>query len=89
MKEYLGSRMLMLSRFTKCSNERITEPLNEPAAPARDWADCRLRIPLFVLAVWLQRGRAERIEEAITYEPEPVHPVTRFCGGDEMRKRGW
>ena len=45
-------------------------------------------IPLFVLAVWLQRGRAERIEEAMHYEPEPLRDG-RFATPDELRKRGW
>jgi hypothetical protein len=43
----------------------------------------------FVKDVMSGRDRAKRIEEAIPYNPEPVHPVTRFCGGGEMRKRGW
>jgi hypothetical protein len=48
-----------------------------------------LLVVAFVLDVMSGRDRAKRIEEAIPYNPEPVHPVTRFCGGDEMRKRGW
>jgi hypothetical protein len=48
-------------------------------------------LPLFIIALLITDwGRAERIEEAIAYEPEPgCHPDTRFCAGDEMRKRGW
>ena len=33
-------------------------------------------------------GRAERIEEALKYDPAPA-PVTRFCTAEEMRERGW
>lgn len=48
-----------------------------------------LLVLLFALAAWIQGSRAERVEEAIKYEPDPAYPITRFCTAEEMRKRGW
>jgi hypothetical protein len=43
---------------------------------------------LIVFALY-DDSREERIEEALKYEPDPAHPVTRFCTAEEMRKRDW
>jgi hypothetical protein len=51
-------------------------------------APCGLLIALVVLAVLLGRDRAERIEEAMEYDPKPLRDG-RFATPDELRKRGW
>jgi hypothetical protein len=47
-------------------------------------------IPVFVIVVltgdW---GRTERIEEAMQYDPNPIHGQGRFASPDDLRKAGW
>jgi hypothetical protein len=47
-----------------------------------------LLVVAFVLEVMAARDRAERIEEAMQYDPEPLRDG-RFATPDELRKRGW
>ena len=44
---------------------------------------------VFLAWAFSGKSREERIEEAMQYDPDPVHGVARFATPDELRKRGW
>lgn len=47
-------------------------------------------VPLFVIVLLIfDWDRNERIEEAMRYDPEPIHGQGRFASADDLRRAGW
>lgn len=49
-----------------------------------------IAVPAFVIALLtLDWNRAERIEKAMQYDPEPIHGEGRFASAEDLRRSGW